>query len=129
MLLTFGTPGHEGPPPTPCWAPLPPPPENWVYSASSATRHRHCSGADQAPTSLRPSQQYQQRLAALGPGLKVGMAWRSRKTRSQDTHYPPLTQWGALLTLPGVHFVNLQYDDPRGVTSPRASNSGGGRRR
>ena len=58
-------------------------------------------------------QQYQQRLAALGPGLKVGMAWRSRKTRSQDTHYPPLTQWGALLTLPGVHFVNLQYDDPR----------------
>lgn len=57
-------------------------------------------------------QHYWQRLAALGPGLTIGIAWRSHKSRQQLSHYPPLTQWGALLTLPGVHFVNLQYDDP-----------------
>ena len=55
---------------------------------------------------------YAQRLATLGPGLKVGIAWRSLKTRQETIHYPPLPQWGALLRLPGVHFINLQYDDP-----------------
>jgi Flp pilus assembly protein TadD len=54
---------------------------------------------------------YAQRLAALGPGLKVGVSWRSLKSRQQCTYYPALAQWGALLSLPGVHFINLQYDD------------------
>lgn len=55
---------------------------------------------------------YERRLAALGPGLKVGIAWRSLKTRQESRHYAPLAQRGALLTVPGVHCVSLQYDDP-----------------
>ncbi|MGE3538601.1 MAG: tetratricopeptide repeat protein [Candidatus Tectimicrobiota bacterium] len=64
---------------------------------------------------LRPDaarqQQYQQRLAALGPGLKVGIAWRSIASRRQDPTYTQLAQWETVLTIPGVHFVTLQYDD------------------
>jgi Tfp pilus assembly protein PilF len=67
-----------------------------------------------APGYLRPDAtrqaQYQQRLTALGPGLKVGLAWRSRKTRQEHPYYPPLAQWREVLTVPGVQFVNLQYD-------------------
>lgn len=54
--------------------------------------------------------QYRQRLAALGTGLKVGIAWRSLAARRHDPAYTTLTQWRALLAVPGVHFVNLQYD-------------------
>ena len=54
--------------------------------------------------------QYRQRLTALGPGLKVGIAWRSLAARRHDPCYTTLAQWKALLTVPGVHFVNLQYD-------------------
>jgi hypothetical protein len=62
------------------------------------------------PDPLR-RQHSQQRLAALGPGLKVGIAWRSLKTRQHPAHYPALRHWRPLLTLPGVHFISLQYDD------------------
>ncbi|MGE3538600.1 MAG: tetratricopeptide repeat protein [Candidatus Tectimicrobiota bacterium] len=54
--------------------------------------------------------QYQQRLATLGAGLKVGIAWRSRQERHQDPHYTALPQWHGLLTLPGIQYINLQYD-------------------
>lgn len=46
----------------------------------------------------------------LGPGLKVGISWRGglpktrAKARSIDS-----TQWGPIVNVPGVHFVNLQY--------------------
>ena len=56
--------------------------------------------------------QYQQRLATLEPGLKVGIAWRSLRTRSDVAHYPTLDQWHALFQVPGVHWINLQYDQP-----------------
>lgn len=55
---------------------------------------------------------WRQRLAALGPGLKVGISWRGgaavtrRARRSLD-----LTQLLPLLTVTGVHWVNLQYGD------------------
>lgn len=66
------------------------------------------------PGYLRPDatrvEQYRQRLRALGPGLKVGIAWRSRVARHQAPAYTALAQWGPVLTVPGVHFVNLQYD-------------------
>lgn len=56
--------------------------------------------------------QYQRRLTSLGPGVKVGIAWRSRKQRHGDPCYTDLAQWQPVLTVPGVHFINLQYDDP-----------------
>ncbi|MGE3538602.1 MAG: tetratricopeptide repeat protein [Candidatus Tectimicrobiota bacterium] len=56
--------------------------------------------------------QYQQRLEALGSGLKVGLAWRSVANRRRELDYTTLLQWGPVLSLPGVHWVSLQYDDP-----------------
>jgi hypothetical protein len=49
------------------------------------------------------------RVASLGPGLKVGVSWRSLKTggvRSMDCMR--LSQWGPILSTPGVHWINLQ---------------------
>jgi Flp pilus assembly protein TadD len=52
-----------------------------------------------------------QRLAMLGPGLKVGFAWRSLAGRQNRVSYTSLGQWEAVLTCPGVQWVNLQYDN------------------
>ncbi len=55
---------------------------------------------------------WRQRLAALGPGLKIGISWRGgvavtrRGRRSLD-----LTQLLPVLSVPGVHWINLQYGD------------------
>ncbi|GEM_PF-282372 len=56
-------------------------------------------------------QHWQERLAALGPGLRVGISWRSRvMTRQRRASYTSLDQWGPIFSIPGIHFVNLQYD-------------------
>lgn len=55
---------------------------------------------------------WRQRLAALGPGKKIGISWRGgfvntrRHLRSIE-----LEAWLPLLQLPGVQFVSLQYTD------------------
>ncbi|MCW2239740.1 tetratricopeptide repeat protein [Azospirillum canadense] len=52
------------------------------------------------------------RLAALGPGLRVGIAWRSGlMTTERRAAYTRLDQWGPLAAVPGLRLVNLQYDD------------------
>jgi tetratricopeptide (TPR) repeat protein len=52
------------------------------------------------------------RIAGLGTGLKIGICWRSSINRGNRLlQYSTLDQWGALFQLPGVHFVNLQYDE------------------
>lgn len=52
------------------------------------------------------------RLAALGPGLRVGICWRSsRMTADRAAAYSRIAQWGPLLTVPGVTFVSHQYDE------------------
>lgn len=51
------------------------------------------------------------RYAALGDGLKIGLSWRggnALKSRKRSTH---LEQWDNILTLPGAHFINLQYGE------------------
>lgn len=51
-------------------------------------------------------------LDKLGPGLKVGISWRSMKFgMTRDMHYTQLSQWGEILKNRGVKFINLQYDD------------------
>jgi len=48
----------------------------------------------------------------LGPGLKVGICWRSSNMRgNRALDCTELRQWGAILRVPGVRFVNLQYDE------------------
>ncbi|MDQ2102762.1 tetratricopeptide repeat protein, partial [Azospirillum isscasi] len=53
---------------------------------------------------------WRDRVAALGPGLRVGIGWRSAlMTESRRAAYSRLDRWGPLFAVPGVVFVNLQY--------------------
>lgn len=55
---------------------------------------------------------WRRRLDQLGPGLKVGIGWRSQlMTAERRGAYTTLDQWHAVFEIPGVVFVNLQYDD------------------
>ena len=55
---------------------------------------------------------WNERLARLSDGLKVGICWRSGLARGmRSVYYSQLSQWGPILTIPGVQFVNLQYDE------------------
>lgn len=57
---------------------------------------------------------WRERLAALGPGLKVGISWQggTHKTR-RPLRSIPLAQWAPLLRSAGVQCVNLQYTECR----------------
>nr|WP_301340675.1 tetratricopeptide repeat protein [Azospirillum brasilense] len=55
---------------------------------------------------------WRKRVETLGPGLKVGIAWRSGlMTAERRGAYAPLDAWGAVFALPGVVLVTLQYGD------------------
>jgi hypothetical protein len=56
--------------------------------------------------------QWRERLAALGPGPKVGVAWSTIRQRySTLSYYTKLADWGPIFSTPGAVFVNLQYGD------------------
>lgn len=58
----------------------------------------------------RRAERWKQRLDALGPGAKIGICWRSiRRGERRNLHYATPLQLAPVLSLPGVHFVNLQY--------------------
>ncbi|EDP63005.1 TPR domain protein [alpha proteobacterium BAL199] len=49
-------------------------------------------------------------VSKLGPGLKIGVSWRSmRQTEARNVHYPGLAALAPILAVPGVTFVCLQY--------------------
>lgn len=53
--------------------------------------------------------EWRTRLDSLGPGPKIGISWRSLKYEgvgSQDSMR--LSQWGPILSIPGIHWINLQ---------------------
>jgi Flp pilus assembly protein TadD len=55
---------------------------------------------------------WRNRVAKLGSGLKVGISWRSGALYyNRECFYTRLIDWGPILRIPGVHFVNLQYDE------------------
>jgi tetratricopeptide (TPR) repeat protein len=55
---------------------------------------------------------WRERLDGLGSGPKIGITWRSgTKLYRIDKHYTRLIDWGPIFDLPGIHFVNLQYDE------------------
>jgi Flp pilus assembly protein TadD len=55
---------------------------------------------------------WRERLAAIGPGPYVGVSWRSRiQTAERRLEYTRLDEWAGIFRVPGVTFVNLQYDD------------------
>lgn len=50
-------------------------------------------------------------LGTLGPGRKVGISWRGRLIRAdRPRHFVPLEWLAEILSIPGLVFVNLQYD-------------------
>lgn len=54
------------------------------------------------------------RLAALGAGPVVGISWRSRLvTHLRKAEFTELPEWGPIFAIPGIRFVNLQYDESR----------------
>lgn len=54
---------------------------------------------------------WRDRLAALPPGLRVGLCWRSHlRTADRDAFYTALEDWLPLLQLADVQVVSLQYD-------------------
>ena len=74
-------------------APVPPPPAGWLK-----------------PDPERVAA-WRSRLDALGPGLRVGIAWTSQRiTTERRQSYTKLEEWASLLRLPGLHAVSLQYD-------------------
>ncbi|HET6514377.1 MAG TPA: FkbM family methyltransferase [Thermodesulfovibrionales bacterium] len=57
-------------------------------------------------------EKWQNRFSALGEGLKVGVSWRGGKESSVRTmRSTKLDEWISVLSVPHVHFINLQYGD------------------
>lgn len=54
--------------------------------------------------------EFRQRLEAMGPGLKIGIGWRSTKVSTERLlhFFSDLMPWGPILKTPGVTFINLQ---------------------
>ncbi|MEE2526220.1 tetratricopeptide repeat protein [Hyphobacterium sp. HN65] len=51
-------------------------------------------------------------LAGFGPGLKVGLLWKSLKmTAKRSKYFSAFDAWKPVLQTPGITFVNLQYGD------------------
>jgi len=91
--------------------------DTWARMGDFLAVHRRSAG-DFPPSSgfLKTDPQrvahWRAALAALGPGPKVGVIWRSLVVDAQrQKFYPPLEHWGPVFGAPGVTFVNLQPGD------------------
>lgn len=68
---------------------------------------------------------WRNRLAALPPGLRVGLCWRSQlREGDRAGGYTHLVDWLPLFRLPGVQVINLQYDDARQEIDQLATDHG-----
>lgn len=57
-------------------------------------------------------QVWRKRLDEMGPGLKIGVCWRSQWLNTQrKKFYSQIELWAKALNIPGLHCVNLQYGD------------------
>ena len=55
---------------------------------------------------------WKERLHSLGKGPYVGISWKSSVVSDyRSLHYPPITEWSPILTIPDITFINLQYVD------------------
>lgn len=93
---------------------------DWQVSAGDLPRYLRADGASfprraQFLTAERRRvAAWRARLDALGPGLKVGLAWRGGKKPLEIRRRSlPLGEWGALAAIPGLHWINLQYGPAR----------------
>jgi hypothetical protein len=64
-------------------------------------------------------------LATLGPGFKLGIAWRSRRRDGmRGRHYTGLDDWHPVFAIPGLVLVNLMYDDTASEVAALAAAGG-----
>jgi tetratricopeptide (TPR) repeat protein len=64
-------------------------------------------------------------FAALGAGLKIGISWRGGgKASEKRLRSTVLDQWTTLFSVPGVHFINLQYGNCSGELREAKEKSG-----
>jgi tetratricopeptide (TPR) repeat protein len=91
---------------------------DWQVPMGSLPRwlRRDLTAFGERPPLVRPlgaqAAKWRERLAALPPGRRVGVCWRSGlMTPERRRHYPPLPAWGPVWRVPDVTWVNLQYDD------------------
>ena len=55
---------------------------------------------------------WKERLSSLGKGPYIGVSWKSSVvSRYRLQHYPPISEWSPVFTIPDVTFINLQYKD------------------
>ena len=55
---------------------------------------------------------WKERLKSLGKGPYIGIAWKSSVTSHyRALHYPSISEWSPVLSIPEVTFINLQYKD------------------
>lgn len=65
-------------------------------------------------TSLDKVNEWRQRVAEHGKGLRVGLAWRGfRIDFRRAASYTNLDKWAPILTVPGITFVSMQTGDVR----------------
>lgn len=65
-------------------------------------------------------EQWQTRLTPLGPGLTVGIAWHSPAEQTHSHSAMRLEEWGAVFSVPGIHWVSLEADaDTAELTTAR----------
>jgi tetratricopeptide (TPR) repeat protein len=57
------------------------------------------------------TRQLRERYAALGPGLKVGISWRTVHVHTRFRRDIPLEQWGPIFAVPDCRFISLQYSN------------------
>jgi tetratricopeptide (TPR) repeat protein len=96
-------------------------PDDWMPSAYAdgiTLLARYRGSVEQADAAAAPwlkadpvrVAEMREKLASLGDGPKIGVAWRSRRlTTFRLPHYPGLSPFEEVLKVPGAHFVSLQY--------------------
>jgi len=90
------------------WAPVKP----FATGGGSSTGGGPCGARDLLTADPARTGRWRQRLAALGPGITVGLCWRSgQMTADRAASYTRLDEWGPVLAVPGCRFVCLQYDE------------------
>ncbi len=101
---------RKGPPPRPDYhAPMSGLGEFLRRDLAAFPAHRGYLAADAARRA-----HWRTQLAALGPGLRVGISWRGGTERTDRAQRSiPLEQWRPIFGVPGLRFVSLQYGDCR----------------
>jgi tetratricopeptide (TPR) repeat protein len=93
----------------------------YLMAGSLPRVFRRTAAAFDGPAYLRSdavrTATWRERLGELGPGLKVGVAWGGGAGTADTVHRRTKPQdWWPLVTVPNVHWVNLQFDLPPAET-------------